>query len=126
MPQLTDVERKWIVDLTGDGAKPGAVEEEQQQAEDTAARKQKLIQQMTEALDLVRDEIAEGERYELIIKGRFRDKKVKSVQKASKTYEEVEMKEDIKKAEALSEKQQKKIFEAHKKAIEVKDIMATA
>ena len=111
MAQLTDVERKWIVDLTGDGAaKPGEIEEQAQKAEETAALKRKLIEQMTEALDLVRDEIAEGERYELIIKGRFRDKKVQSVQKAKKTFEEVETMEDIKKAEVLSAAQQKKIF----------------
>src|SRR5882724_5404273 len=127
MAQLTDVERKWIVDLTGDGAaKPGEIEEQEQKTEETAALKRKLIDQMTEALDLVRDEMAEGERYELIIKGRFRDKKVQSVQKAKKTFEEVETMEDIKKAEVLSAAQQKKIFEAHKKAIEVKDIMANA
>src|SRR5262249_39816356 len=91
-----------------------------------AAEKEKLIEQMVAALDLVRDEIAEGERYELVIKGFLRDKTVKSVQKASKTYEEVETMEDIKKAQALSEAQQKKIFEAHQKAVAVKDILANA
>src|SRR5256885_15551850 len=99
MPQLTEPERKWIADLTGDGpGKPGVLEEQQQKSDETAAQKQKLLEQMAAALDLVRDEIAAGERYELVIKGRFRDKKVKSVEKAKKTFEEVETQEDIKKA----------------------------
>jgi len=48
--QLTDVETKWIVDLTGDGAaKPGEIEEQEQKTEETAALKRKLIDQMTGA-----------------------------------------------------------------------------
>src|SRR5579885_3618584 len=117
MPQLSKTEHEWIVALAGDGkGTPGEVEERQSEQEQVAAQKRKLIEQMAEALDRVRDAIAEGERYELVIKGRFRDKKVKSVQKASKTFEEVETEEAIKKAEALSAAQKKKILEAHQKA----------
>src|ERR1051325_4859284 len=127
MPPLTAPELKWITDLAGDGkTTSGAVTDQQRNDDAIFARKQQLLEQMAAALDLVRDEIAEGERYELTIKGRFSDKTIKSIEQAGKTFEEVETREDIQKAEALSIAQQKKIFEAHQEAVKVKDILVNA
>src|SRR5437588_435054 len=115
MPLLTEDELKWIVDLTGDGAgAPGALENEENGDNLNSTRKEKFIDQMTTALDRVRDAIKAGEDYELTIKGKglSRDKKARSIQPANKTFDEVETQEDMKKAELLSEQQQKKIFEA--------------